>query len=152
MKSDIKVRIATEKDTDTIIKFNKEMAFETENKVLSEQELKDGVTAVFRDAHKGFYVVAELDSMVIGQALITFEWSDWRNKNFWWIQSVYVSPNYRRLGVFKTLFNAIVDMARSANDVCGIRLYVEKGNKVAKAVYSSLGMAESHYDMYEMMI
>ena len=81
--------------------------------------------------------------------MVTFEWSDWRNKSFWWIQSVYVHPAQRRRGIFTRLFRAVQEMAAARNDVCGLRLYVEQHNHVAQATYKSLGMDETHYDMYE---
>ncbi len=151
-KSKIHVRFAKEEDIDYIIKFNKEMAFETESITLSYQKLKDGVSAVFKDKNKGFYIVAENDGNLVGQALITFEWSDWRNAFFWWIQSVYVVPEYRRAGIFRSIFEQIKTISKGASNVCGLRLYVEKNNTVAKRVYENLGMKESHYDLYEMML
>ncbi len=151
-KSKIHVRLAKEKDIDYIVKFNKEMAFETEGITLSHQKLYDGVTAVFKDKNKGFYLVAESDGNLVGQALITFEWSDWRNAFFWWIQSVYVIPEYRRSGVLRSIFDQIKVISQQSSNVCGLRLYVEKNNFVAKKAYEKLGMKESHYDLYEMII
>lgn len=150
-KGKVTVRLAKEEDKEYIIKFNKEMAFETEGLTLSYQKLKDGVTAVFNDNKKGFYLVAESDGNLVGQALITFEWSDWRNAFFWWIQSVYVVPEYRRSGVLRSIFDQIKILSEHSN-VCGLRLYVEKNNFVAKKAYENLGMNESHYDLYEMML
>ncbi len=151
MESDtIRVRHAVEADVDTIVNFNIEMARETEGIALPRSRLTDGVNAVFADKTKGFYIVAECDDKVVGQAMITYEWSDWRNSTFWWIQSVYVLPQYRRTGVFRALFRHIKLMAERTSDVCGLRLYVEQSNHTAKRVYESLGMEECHYDLREM--
>jgi GNAT superfamily N-acetyltransferase len=151
MKNKIIVRRARIDDVNDIVRFNMEMAYETEGIMLSSEKLADGVKAVFDDNKKGFYIIAECDGKVVGQAMITYEWSDWRNAIFWWIQSVYVIPEYRKVGVFKAIFAEIKSMAESSN-VCGLRLYVERNNKVAKSVYLRMGMEESHYDFFEMTI
>ncbi|MGQ9608629.1 MAG: GNAT family N-acetyltransferase [bacterium] len=151
-KNKINVRLAKEEDIDYIVKFNKEMAFETEGIILSYPKLKDGVTAVFKDKNKGFYLVAEIDGNLVGQALITSEWSDWRNAFFWWIQSVYVVPEHRRSGVLRSIFDQIRSISEQNSNVCGLRLYVEKNNFIAKKAYENLRMYESHYDLYEMML
>lgn len=150
MRADaIHVRLAVEADIDTIVRFNTEMARETEGIVLSCKRLTDGVTAVLRDDTKGFYVVAECSGKVVGQAMITYEWSDWRNSIFWWLQSVYVMPQYRRTGVFRALLNHIKFMVEERSDVCGLRLYVHQDNHTAKRTYENLGMENSHYQLYE---
>lgn len=151
MKNTIVVRRARIDDANAIVRFNTEMAYETEGIALSNEKLIDGVKAIFDDDKKGFYIIAECDDKVVGQAMITYEWSDWRNAIFWWIQSVYVIPEYRKAGVFKAIFAEIKSMAESLN-VCGLRLYVERNNNVAKNVYLRLGMEESHYDFFEMTI
>ena len=97
------------------------------------------------DESRGLYRVAELDGKVVGQMLITLEWSDWRNRWFWWIQSVYTAPEARGKGVFRALYDAVESEARSRGDVCGLRLYVEKENETAQKAYSKLGMKRSHY-------
>jgi ribosomal protein S18 acetylase RimI-like enzyme len=147
----ITIRRSTPNDIQTIVNFNMEIARETENINLSHQKLTDGVIALFEDDKKGFYIVAECDGSVVGQTMITYEWSDWRNSIFWWIQSVYVLPDYRKIGVFRSIFEQIKSMATQSN-VCGLRLYVVKDNTIAKKAYQSLGMNESHYDLYEMTI
>lgn len=151
MSDNIVIRYAKLSDVDAIVQFNLEMAYETEGISLSVEKLTDGVKAVFDDNTKGFYVIAESDNKPVGQALVTYEWSDWRNAIFWWIQSVYVVPEYRGAGIFKEIFNYIRSTAESSN-VCGIRLYVERNNHIAKSVYKRLGMEESHYDLYELML
>jgi GNAT superfamily N-acetyltransferase len=150
-ESRIQVRYAKPDDIETIVRFNIELAYDTENIVLSRQKLFDGVTAMFKDPLKGFYVIAECDGVVVGQTMITYEWSDWRNAIFWWIQSVYVLPDYRKTGVLRSIFEQIKSLAMESN-VCGLRLYVYKDNNAAKKAYQSLGMEESHYEFYEMML
>lgn len=148
----VRIRRAEGTDVDTIADFNTEMARETENIVLPRLRLVNGIKALLEDISKGFYVMAEFNGKPVGQVMITYEWSDWRNGTFWWIQSVYVLPQYRRMGVFRALFHHIKLTAEEATDVCGLRLYVEQGNHTAKQTYESLGMEESHYDLREIML
>ena len=145
----INLRMATVRDIDNITLFNTEMAFETESIYLDQADLRHGIAAVLSDSNLGFYLISELEGVVIGQILITKEWSDWRNGWFWWIQSVFVEPNRRRMGVYSAMYKKIVDMAGSEGNVCGLRLYVDRDNLSAKQVYSHLGMSQSHYDLYE---
>jgi GNAT superfamily N-acetyltransferase len=146
----ITIRPATLADAPTIARFNSLMAVETEHIHLDQERLLHGVEALLRDPAKGFYIVAESNHTVVGQLMITFEWSDWRNGVFWWIQSVYVEQSARGTGVFKALFDFIHSRATSTKDVCGLRLYVEKSNVRAKQTYERLAMHQSHYEMYEM--
>ena len=125
------------------------MAWETEEKTLSLETLRAGVLELVRDGRKGFYLVAESGDRIVGQLMVTFEWSDWRNGHYWWLQSVYVAPDYRRQGVFRRLYREVETLARQAGDVCGLRLYVERANLRAQQTYADLGMVHSHYDMYE---
>ena len=125
------------------------MALETEGKVLDQVLLRDGITAIFDSTQKGFYIVAEVGSVVVGSLLITYEWSDWRNATFWWIQSVFVDANWRRKGVYRSMHDYVVNVAKSRKDICGIRLYVERTNTIAQETYKDLGMTHSHYDLYE---
>ena len=125
------------------------MALETEGKVLDQVLLRDGITAIFDSSQKGFYIVAEVGSVVVGSLLITYEWSDWRNATFWWIQSVFVDANWRRKGVYRSMYDYVVNVAKSRKDICGIRLYVERTNTIAQETYKDLGMTHSHYDLYE---
>jgi ribosomal protein S18 acetylase RimI-like enzyme len=148
----IRVRFAEEKDASALISFNQAMAIETEGKSLDTRILQQGVNAVFQDIGKGFYVVAEeLESneKVVGCLMITFEWSDWRNAWFWWIQSVYVMPEYRKQGIYRRLYEFVKEEARKSGNVCGFRLYVDRNNKVAQQAYEKLGMKESNYIMFE---
>jgi GNAT superfamily N-acetyltransferase len=145
----IVVREGARRDTNDIVRFQQAMAFETEGKVLDDAPLKSGVTGIFGSSEKGFYLVAEVDGHLVGSLLITYEWSDWRNATFWWIQSVFVDTNWRRKGVYRSMHNYIFRIADSREDICGIRLYVERTNTIAQKTYNDLGMAHSHYDLYE---
>ena len=147
--SDIQVRHASLMHLDTIIDFNAAMAKETEGKELDIKLLRRGVEAALTRSDLGFYLVAEHTGRPAGQLLITYEWSDWRNAFFWWIQSVYVSPEYRRMGVYKALHVYAAVEARRQGNVCGLRLYVDKDNRIAQGAYASLRMRQTHYDMYE---
>jgi GNAT superfamily N-acetyltransferase len=111
--------------------------------------LHKGVEALLSDPSKGIYFLAESEGVILGQLMITYEWSDWRNGNFWWIQSVYVKKESRARGVFKTLFDHVHRIARADKSVCGLRLYVEKRNEGAARAYEQLGMKKAHYEMYE---
>jgi len=146
------IRIAVREDAASLVEFNQAMALETEGKRLDAQILKNGVESVFGDDKKGFYVVAETGGEIIGGLMITFEWSDWRASWFWWIQSVYITPEFRGKGVYRRLYEFVIGKARESGDVCGFRLYVEKENQAARAVYEKLGMDESHYLMFEAAI
>ena len=125
------------------------MASETEDKGLNPTTLQQGVSEVLSNPVKGFYLLAVLSETVVGQLMITYEWSDWRNGYFWWIQSVYVNQDHRKRGVYKALNEEVLNLARLNGGICGIRLYVDKDNSNAQQVYRNLGMSESNYDMYE---
>jgi len=125
------------------------MAWETEQKKLDEDILSKGVSALIADDNKGFYLVAEQNNEVVGSLMVTTEWSDWRNGVFWWVQSVYISPDYRRQGIYAQLYAQVKALAEQQQNVCGFRLYVEKENLIAQKTYESLGMQQSHYLMYE---
>jgi ribosomal protein S18 acetylase RimI-like enzyme len=150
----ITVRAAEPSDAPIIVEFNQRMAEETEGKRLETEVLSAGVAAVFADRERGFYVVAENEfKEVVGCLLVTFEWSDWRNRLFWWIQSVYVRADYRGRGIYRRLYLRIKEMAReNETPVCGFRLYVEKENETAQKVYERLGMRETVYKMYEEIV
>jgi ribosomal protein S18 acetylase RimI-like enzyme len=143
------IRPAALDDAETLTLFNAAMALETEHLSLDAERLRQGVEAVLVDASKGFYLVADEDGAVTGQLLITYEWSDWRNGVFWWVQSVYVRPDRRGLGVYKALYKEAVRRAEAAGNVCGLRLYVEKENGRAQSAYRKLGMSETDYLLYE---
>jgi len=135
-------------DTDVIVAFQNAMAMETESLVLDNEKLTKGVMAVFEDAQKGQYYVAEVEGIVVASLMITYEWSDWRNANVWWFQSVYVMPDYRRNGVFRMMYDFIKSEGLKEN-VCGLRLYVEMENHRAQKTYEAMGMNGSHYKTYE---
>jgi GNAT superfamily N-acetyltransferase len=126
------------------------MAWETESLRLDPPTVRAGVRAALADPAKAIYFVAEIEGAVAGQLMITHEWSDWRNGDIWWIQSVYVHADYRRRGVFKALFSFVEQRARQSN-VVGIRLYVDRSNADARRTYEQLGMSVSHYDLMEKM-
>jgi ribosomal protein S18 acetylase RimI-like enzyme len=144
----INIRQAKPDDAGPIIEFQKEMAWETEKLVLDNLKVTQGVKAVFDNPSYGKYWVAEDDGKVIASLLITYEWSDWRNTNVWWFQSVYVIPGYRRMGVFRSMYNIIREEAEK-NGIAGLRLYVETSNERAQKTYESMGMQSEHYTMYE---
>jgi GNAT superfamily N-acetyltransferase len=142
------IRKAYREDASAIIDFQQKMAWETEQMTLVPEIILKGVNSVFEDKSIGQYYVAESDGTVVASLLITYEWSDWRNSNVWWFQSVYVLPDYRRTGIFKKMYTFIKDEA-DRNNVAGLRLYVESNNERARKTYESLGMSSEHYTMYE---
>jgi ribosomal protein S18 acetylase RimI-like enzyme len=145
----MKIRQARRTDAAVIADFNTRLAWETEKLKLAAPTIRRGVHAVLNDATRGTYFVAEADGVVVGQLLITYEWSDWRNGNFWWIQSVYVAAAHRQSGVFRKLFEHVQKLVKSRRDACGLRLYVEKNNQRAQRTYSRLGMTKTHYEVFE---
>tara|TARA_B100001142_G_C14303535_1_gene643842 strand:+ start:1277 stop:1750 length:474 start_codon:yes stop_codon:yes gene_type:complete len=146
------VRLASSDDLFDIVHFNISMALETEDIALNNEEITQGVQAVFDDSHLGRYCVATINNQIVGSLLLTTEWSDWHNKYYWWIQSVYVNSQYRRSGVYKTLYEFVCNSAKEHGDVYAIRLYVDVNNKIAQQVYNNLGMHKSNYDMFEEVI
>ena len=152
MNNEISIRLAQKEDAPALVDFNQAMALETESKRLEANVLQSGVKAVFDDDKKGFYVVAESEGKIIGGLMVTFEWSDWRNSWFWWIQSVYILPEGRGHRIYSRLYDFVKEKARASGDVCGIRLYVEKENEHAQKVYEKVGMEKSYYLMYEEML
>jgi ribosomal protein S18 acetylase RimI-like enzyme len=139
------IRPATLADLDTVVAFNAALAWESEHKRLDDAVLRTGVKASLADPAKGFYVIAESDGEVVGQSGVTFEWSDWRNGWYWWIQSVYVKESARRQGVFSAIYRHLEAMALADTAVIGIRLYVEKENARAQNTYRALGLEEEGY-------
>jgi GNAT superfamily N-acetyltransferase len=143
------IRQATSKDASAIVRFNLLIAEETEKLQLDSELLRKGVEAILSDPSKGVYFLAESDGKAVGQLMITYEWSDWRNGTFWWIQSVYVDRLHRGKGVFRSLYQHIYDLASRRSDVCGLRLYVESQNERARHTYEQLGIKKARYEMYE---
>lgn len=144
------IRTAIPGDAESIIDFQVRMAWETEKYALDRPTVTKGVQAVFEDPSRGRYYVAEDSGKVIASLLITYEWSDWRNCNVWWFQSVFVIPEYRRKGIFREMYSHIRSLAGGQN-IAGLRLYVETRNEKARKTYEALGMSSEHYSFYEWM-
>lgn len=145
------IRSATRDDASFIAGFQVSMARETEDKQLDASLVETAVRAVFEDDSKGFYVVAEAEGVVVASLMITYEWSDWRNSNMWYIQSVFVVEEYRSQGVFRAMYEFVMDRAREQNTMF-VRLYVEVDNDRAQRVYESLGMKRMPYYMYDVRV
>jgi GNAT superfamily N-acetyltransferase len=128
------------------------LAEETENLRLEPQLVRSGVDAILRDPAKGLYFVAEVQGSLVGQVMITYEWSDWRNGNLWWLQSVYVKTEFRGQGIFRKLFNHLQKLALAAKDVSGLRLYMHADNDRARQSYKKLGMKPTRYEVFELDI
>ena len=145
----ITVRPATPADLDTLVAGNIAMALEAEHKRLDLATVQHGVKAVFDEPGRGRYFVAEIGGKVVGQAMYTYEWSDWRNGNFWWLQSVYVAPVARRTGVFREIYGFLERLAKDTPGVCGLRLYVDLDNAKAQQTYARCGMVNAGYLVME---
>ena len=145
----VNIRPAYADDAGTIAAFNAQLALETETKTLDRTQLGLGVADLLANPDRGRYFLAEVDGEIVGQLMITYEWSDWRNGLFWWIQSVFVRPETRRRGVFTALYNHIQSLASDEDGVCGIRLYVERDNQRAQRTYETLGMIKTGYQVME---
>ena len=147
------IRPALIDDVDAIVAFSASMAWETEQRRLDEARLREGTLSLLNTPSLGFFMVAEgresERSRLVGQLMITYEWSDWRNGAFWWIQSVYIDPVWRRRGVFRRMHDTVMASAKAATNVCGVRLYVEQDNQTAQTVYRRLGLSLSSYKVYE---
>ena len=150
MNTDLDLTITRGKvsDIDAIVRFQADMAMESEGTMLDMDRLTFGVSSAINDEQKGIYLVARANDTPIGSLMLTREWSDWNNQWYWWIQSVYVIPEYRKKGVYKAMYATLKDMARE-NGVSQIRLYADRTNLSAQQVYQRLGMRESHYLMFE---
>ncbi|MGH8865613.1 MAG: GNAT family N-acetyltransferase [Burkholderiales bacterium] len=145
----MRIRDATLADLEFIAGANLALAQETEGQALDPALLLPGVRAVFEEPGRGHYYLAEIDGRPVGQLMTTYEWSDWRNGVFLWIQSVYVLPEYRGSGALKALYGHLLELARAESHICGIRLYVDRSNARALQVYERLGMHRSNYDVME---
>jgi len=142
------IRKAIIEDASVIIDFQQKMAWETEGMTLKPEIINNGVNGVFANPSRGQYWVSEENGEIIASLLITYEWSDWRNSNVWWFQSVYVLPEWRRKGIFRSMYSKIKQEADN-NNIAGLRLYVETNNTAAQKTYEALGMQCEHYRMYE---
>jgi GNAT superfamily N-acetyltransferase len=143
------IRDAMLADLDVIVEFNRRLAWETEHKRLDPAVLRPGVETALTRHDWSRYLIAEVGRDVVGQMMITYEWSDWRNGLFWWIQSVYVRDDARRGGVFRSLYKHVEALARATPNSCGLRLYVEHENAAAISTYTKLGMVPSGHLLYE---
>lgn len=146
----IAIRPARPNDHETIVEFNALLAAETEGRTLDSDTLRAGVARVLAEPALGRYFVAERAGNVAGQLMITYEWSDWRNGLFWWLQSVYVPAAHRRQGVFRALYRHVEAAARAEPGCCGLRLYVDERNRAAQDVYRALGMVPAGYRILEL--
>ncbi|NLX48949.1 MAG: GNAT family N-acetyltransferase [Methanospirillum sp.] len=146
---DLVIRPAVPADARGIAANNRATALETEGWEIGQGTALAGVLAVLEQPGRGFYLVADEDGEVVGQCMVTFEWSDWRNGEFWWVQSVYTRPSHRRRGIFARIYRAVEAMARDSPGVVGLRLYVEVGNEAARAAYRRLGMRPAPYLLLE---
>ena len=147
----MEISIGTYNDIEAITGFQIAMALESEGTVLDSERVHNGVTAVMEDESKGTYIVARIEGRPVASLMITREWSDWNNGWYWWIQSVYVMPEYRCKGIFKATYTKVIEMAKEQN-IAQVRLYVDRYNTNAQKVYQKLGMEECHYLMYETTI
>ena len=145
----IRIRPASHDDLSLMARWAEAMAFETENKQLDPATVTRGILAGLEDPARGQYFMAEIAGEPVGTLMFTFEWSDWRCAWWWWIQSVYVAPGHRRKGVYRALYGYLLTLAKAREDVCGLRLYVERENVSAQRTYEFLGMVDAGYRMYE---
>jgi ribosomal protein S18 acetylase RimI-like enzyme len=148
-KSNLKVRKAQLPDAQAIAHFNQKMAWETELFRITDDLALAGVIHLLKSPRFGFYLVAEYKGYLAGSCMVTYEWSDWRDGIIWWIQSVYIEPASRRLGIFREMYRNIIELSKSKPQVKAVRLYVDKENTSARAAYLSLGMKESNYNIFE---
>lgn len=145
----LQIRPARAEDARLLARWAQAMALETENKELPDAEVLPGIARGIAEPALARYFVAEQDGVPVGTLMFTFEWSDWRNGLWWWIQSVYVPQEFRRRGVYRALYAHVRTLADADAGVCGIRLYVEKDNHTARSTYEALGMQDAHYRIYE---
>ena len=145
----INLRQANIDDLQSLVEFNQAMAMETEQLSLDPETLTKGVQTLLEQPQRGFYLVADIDGELAASLMVTFEWSDWRARDYYWIQSVYVKPAYRRQGLYRRLYEKVQDIANDKGGAASFRLYVEQDNHPAQQTYSSLGMEQSHYLMFE---
>lgn len=147
----LEIRPASPDDWRTIAEFNVRLAAETEDKQLVAATVEAGVQGLLSDSRRGRYFVACVADRIVGQLMHTFEWSDWRNGEIWWLQSVYVHPEFRRQGVFRSLNDHLARLAEGSPGVVGLRLYVEHENTPAQRTYQSLGMTDPGYRVMEQL-
>lgn len=149
MSEGLDIRAASVDDVARLVEWACAMARETEDKRLDPDVVRRGISAVLDEPRRGRYLVADAGGQPVGTLMLTYEWSDWRCADWWWIQSVYVDPGHRRRGVYRALYAHVLAQARASDGVCGLRLYVEKENAPAQATYAALGMGDAGYLMFE---
>ncbi|TVP15450.1 GNAT family N-acetyltransferase [Shewanella sp. KCT] len=145
----MQIRKGQQSDLTALVQFNQAMANETEGLSLDQQTLTQGVQTLLENPARGFYLVAEEAGEILGSLMVTFEWSDWRAKDYYWIQSVYIRPQNRRQGIYAKLYEAVKQIAEDNGGAASFRLYVEQENHKAQKTYEALGMKQSYYLMYE---
>jgi ribosomal protein S18 acetylase RimI-like enzyme len=143
------IRRAEPRDLAVVVEYNRRLAHETEGYTLDPERLQAGVAHVLAGHAEAHYLVADLAGEVVGQLMLTREWSDWRNGWFYWVQSVYVAPEQRRSGIFRALYQAAVQEVERQPNAVGLRLYVEEHNQTAQATYGRLGMQPTGYLVLE---
>ncbi|MBN1407897.1 MAG: GNAT family N-acetyltransferase [Calditrichaceae bacterium] len=148
MSKNLKISKADLNDAAVIAEFNRNMAKETENFELHKDVILNGVKNLIQQPELGFYIVAKIENQICGCLMITKEWSDWRNGLIWWVQSVYIHPDYRRQGIFRKMYRFISENAKERG-IIGLRLYVEHTNSIAQKTYTDLGMKKCNYHIYE---
>jgi GNAT superfamily N-acetyltransferase len=149
MPDGLHIRAASSDDVARLVEWACAMALETERKRLDPDVVRRGIETVLGQPGRGRYFVACAGDVPVGTLMLTYEWSDWRCADWWWIQSVYVDPGQRRRGVYRALYAHVLAQAREAEAVCGLRLYVEKENADAQSTYAALGMGDAGYLMFE---
>jgi len=147
----IEIRVATMLDLEVLVAFQQKLAFESEGVTLDVEKVTLGMKRLLADASKGVYYVVQDGGQPIACHLITYEWSDWRNGMVWWLQSVYVSQDYRSKGIFRLMYDNIIRMINADPELIGLRLYVDKSNTKAMKVYEAMGMNGEHYTVFEWM-
>ncbi|MCG9738092.1 GNAT family N-acetyltransferase [Shewanella insulae] len=145
----MQIRKGQQSDLTALVQFNQAMANETEGLSLDQQTLTQGVQTLLENPARGFYLVAEEAGEILGSLMVTYEWSDWRAKDYYWIQSVYIRPQNRRQGIYAKLYQAVKQIAEDNGGAASFRLYVEQENLKAQKTYEALGMKQSYYLMYE---
>jgi len=148
----IRIRRGRPEDASALARNNMALARETEGRELGLARARAGVKqALEPESGAQYYVAADGDTHeVVGQLMVTREWSDWRDGEFWWIQSVYVDPAWRGRGVFRGLYEHVRRLAQGMPRVCGMRLYVERDNATAQSIYRALGMEVTGYRLLEL--
>ncbi len=147
----IQIHKAQKEHIDHIVDFQIKMAAETEDLHLDKEIVRSGVFHIFENGYKGYYLIASEHERVVASILVLYEWSDWRNGSVLWLHSVYVLPGYRKKGIFRRMFEKLRQEVISDDTLKGIRLYVDKANKIAQDVYINLGMNDQHYNLFEWM-